>query len=469
MTSTEPTTATVILAAGLGTRMRSRRPKVLHELCGRPMLAYVIDAAVAATAGRPLVVTSPATAGVRAAFPDGVDWALQAAPRGTGDALKAALDALASDGDLVDEFVVLSGDTPLLTAATIRDVIARRRADGAALSLATMSPDDPEGYGRILRDGANVMRIVEQKDASEDELLIDEVNGGLYAFEAAWLRDHIGGLRPSPVSGEVYLTDLVALAQQSGREVTVLEVDDEAEMAGINDRVQLATAEADLRWRLLEGHLLAGVTMEDPTTVFIDATVELAEDVVLEPNVALRGRTRVGADTVVGSGSRLVDAVVGERCVIRDSVLESCTVRDGASIGPFAHLRAGADIGAGAQIGNFAEVKQSRVGAGSKQHHFSYLGDADIGAGVNIGAGTVTVNFDGRRKHRTVIGDGAFIGSDSMLVAPLTVGEGAATGAGSVVTRDVPAGKLAVGVPARIRERRQPANDGAETEKGSAG
>ena len=336
----------VILAAGLGTRMRSRRPKVLHELCGRPMLAYVIDAAVAATAGRPLVVTSPATAGVRAAFPDGVDWALQAAPRGTGDALKAALDALASDGDLVDEFVVLSGDTPLLTAATIRDVIARRRADGAALSLATMSPDDPEGYGRILRDGANVMRIVEQKDASEDELLIDEVNGGLYAFEAAWLRDHIGGLRPSPVSGEVYLTDLVALAQQSGREVTVLEVDDEAEMAGINDRVQLATAEADLRWRLLEGHLLAGVTMEDPTTVFIDATVELAEDVVLEPNVALRGRTRVGADTVVGSGSRLVDAVVGERCVIRDSVLESCTVRDGASIGPFAHLRAGADIGA---------------------------------------------------------------------------------------------------------------------------
>jgi bifunctional UDP-N-acetylglucosamine pyrophosphorylase / glucosamine-1-phosphate N-acetyltransferase len=218
--------------------------------------------------------------------------------------------------------------------------------------------------------------------------------------------------------------------------------------------------------------LLAGVTMEDPTTVFLDATVELATDVMLEPNVALRGRTRVGAETVVGSGSRLVDAVVGERCIIRASVLESCSVGDDVSIGPFAHLRHGAAIGDGAQIGNFAEVKQSRLGPGTKQHHFSYLGDAEIGAGVNIGAGTVTVNFDGQRKHRTVIGDGAFIGSDSMLVAPLSVGEGAATGAGSVVTRDVPAGKIAVGVPARIRERRvrpAEADEPAATGAGEAG
>ncbi|MGH2407430.1 MAG: bifunctional UDP-N-acetylglucosamine diphosphorylase/glucosamine-1-phosphate N-acetyltransferase GlmU [Candidatus Limnocylindrales bacterium] len=461
MTSPEPLTATVILAAGLGTRMRSRRPKVLHELCGRPMLAYVIDAAVAATGTRPLVVTSPPTASVRAAFPDGVDWALQEEPRGTGDALRAALEAIGAAGGGVDEVVVLSGDTPLLSATTIRDLITRRHEHGAAFSLATMSPEDPDGYGRIVRDGGTVVRIVEQKDATEAELLIDEVNGGAYAFEGAWLRDHIGALEPSPVSGEIYLTDLVAVALESGRDVSILEVEDEAELCGINDRIQLATAEADLRWRLLEGHLLAGVTMEDPTSVFIDATVSLAEDVVLEPNVALRGRTRVGADTIVGSGSQLVDAVVGERCVIRASVLESCIVGDDVSVGPFAHLRPGADIGPGAQIGNFAEVKQSRVGAGSKQHHFSYLGDAEIGAGVNIGAGTVTVNFDGRRKHRTVIGDGAFIGSDSMLVAPLSVGEGAATGAGSVVTRDVPAGKLAVGVPARIRERRSEPEESA--------
>ncbi|MFI5255288.1 MAG: DapH/DapD/GlmU-related protein, partial [Candidatus Limnocylindrales bacterium] len=268
-------------------------------------------------------------------------------------------------------------------------------------------------------------------------------------------------LRPSPVSGELYLTDLVALARADGRLVTALAVEDEAELAGINDRVQLATAEADLRWRILEGHLLAGVTMEDPTTVFIDSTVVLAEDVVLEPNVVLRGRTTVGRDTRIGAGSRLVDAVVGERCRIVASVLESCTVEDDVGIGPFTHLRHGASIGRGVELGNFAEVKASRLGPGTKQHHFSYVGDAEIGAGTNIGAGVVTVNFDGRRKNRTVIGEGAFIGSDSMLIAPVTVGDGAATGAGSVVTHDVPAGKLAVGVPARIRTRRPPPDDEA--------
>ena len=452
----------VILAAGMGTRMRSERPKLLHPLCGRPMLAYVIDAATAATGSPPLVVTSPATAAVRDAFPEGVEWALQDEPRGTGDALRAALAALAALGGSrarVAEIVVVSGDTPLLSAATISALAAQRRTDGAAICLATMRPEDPAGYGRVVRDRGGVAGIVEEKDASAAEREVEEVNAGLYAFDTAWLRARIGALEPSPVSGEIYLTDLVALARADGRRVTALEVEDEAELGGINDRVQLATAEADLRWRILEAHLLAGVSMEDPTTVFIDATVELAQDVLLEPNVLLRGRSRVGAGTVVGAGSQLFDAVVGARCVIRASVLESCTVEDEVTIGPFAHLRPGASIGPGAQIGNFAEVKQSRLGRGTKQHHFSYIGDADVGDGVNIGAGTVTVNYDGRRKHRTVIGEGAFIGSDSMLVAPLTVGAGAATGAGSVVTHDVPPGKIAVGVPARIRERRQRPED----------
>jgi bifunctional UDP-N-acetylglucosamine pyrophosphorylase/glucosamine-1-phosphate N-acetyltransferase len=359
--------------------------------------------------------------------------------------------------------VVLSGDTPLLRAATVTELIGRRRRTKAAIALGTVVPDDPTGYGRIVRDGGDVARIVEEKDAGKAERAIEEVNGGIYAFEGAWLRTRLGDLTPSPVTGELYLTELVALARTDGRRVVPLEVDDEMELAGVNDRVQLATLEADLRWRILERHLLAGVTMEDPTTTFVDADVEIGQDVVLEPNVLLRGHSRVGAESVIGAGSRLVDAVVGERCRIVASVLESCEVEDDVRIGPFAHLRAGASIGSGAEVGNFAEVKQSRIGARSKQHHFSYIGDAEVGTDVNIAAGTVTANYDGRRKNRTIIGDGAFIGSDSMLIAPVTIGEGGVTGAGSVVTRDVPPGKMAVGVPARIRERRERAPDPTET------
>ena len=344
----------------------------------------------------------------------------------------------------------------------MRHLVERRRSTKAAIALATIAPEDATGYGRIVRKGGDVARIVEEKDASKAERAISEVNGGLYAFDGAWLRGRIGDLTASPVTGELYLTELVGLAHADGRRVVPVEVEDEMELAGVNDRVQLATLEADLRWRILERHLLAGVTMEDPTTTFIEADVELGQDVVLEPNVILRGHTRVGAESLIGAGSRLEDAVVGERCRVIASVLESCEVEDDVRIGPFAHLRAGASIGAGAELGNFAEVKQSRIGPRSKQHHFSYIGDAEVGADVNIGAGTVTANYDGRRKNRTVIGDGAFIGSDSMLIAPVTIGEGAVTGAGSVVTRDVPAGKMAVGVPARIRERRERPPDPTE-------
>ena len=452
MTTRLPSVSTIILAAGLGTRMRSRRAKVLHPLCGRPMLAYVIDAAVEATGGRPLVLVSPATQAVRGVFAGEVDWAVQDPPLGTGHALQAALAAI--DGR-ADEVVVLSGDTPLLTAATVRRLVERRRTTKAAIALATIAPEDASGYGRVVRAGGDVARIVEEKDADRAERAVEEVNGGLYAFDGSWLRRRIGDLTVSKATGELYLTELVELARADERRVVPLKVEDEMELAGVNDRVQLATLEADLRWRILERHLLAGVTMEDPTTTFIDADVELGQDVILEPGVLLRGHSRVGAESLIGSGSRLVDAVVGERCRIIASVLESCEVEDDVRIGPFAHLRAGASIGSGSELGNFAEVKQSRIGPRSKQHHFSYIGDADVGADVNIGAGTVTANYDGQRKHRTVIGDGAFIGSDSMLIAPLTVGDGAVTGAGSVVTRDVPPGKMAVGVPARIRDRRE--------------
>ncbi len=455
VTSADGRPLAIVLAAGLGTRMRSRRPKVLHPVCGRPMLAHVLDAARAVGDRPPLVVVSPATEAVRGAFgSDGVDWALQPEPLGTADALRAALAVASPDAE---ELVVLSGDVPLLRPQTLRRLLELRRAEAATVAISVMRPPDPRGYGRVVRDGTGrVTRIVEEKDADEATRAIGEVNAALYAFDAAWVRARIDDVGPSAATGEYYLPDLVAMACAEGGTVVALEVADHRELAGINDRVQLAAAEAELRRRIVEAHMLAGVTMLDPATVLIDAGVEIAPDVVLEPGVMLQGRTRIGADTVIGSGSRVVDSVVGERCRIWSSVIESSEVGNDVRVGPWAHLRPGTSVGDGAEVGNFAEIKSSRLGAGSKQHHFSYLGDATIGSHVNIGAGTITCNYDGRAKHRTVIGDGAFIGSDTMLVAPLSVGTNARTGAGSVVTHDVPDGMLAVGVPARLRHPRTP-------------
>jgi bifunctional UDP-N-acetylglucosamine pyrophosphorylase/glucosamine-1-phosphate N-acetyltransferase len=442
----------VILAAGLGTRMKSRTPKVLHEICGRPMLAYVIDAARAATAQKPLVVYSPQTAQICDVFVGRADFALQDEPRGTGDALRAALAALSEDaGDIV----VLSGDTPLVQADTIRDLAALRRDRDAAMAVAAMRVEDPAGYGRVVLKHGKVRRIVEEKDANDEQRTIDLVNTGLYAFDAGWLREAVNQLRASPVTGEIYLTELVEIAHADGRDAVAPDEHDlEWQLAGINDRVDLADAEAAIQVDVLESLALAGVTIRDPYVTWIDATVQIEPDVTIEPNVVLRGVTKIGRDSVIRAGSQIVDSTIGEGCLIWASVIESSSVGNRVKVGPFAHLRAGCHIGDDAEIGNFAEQKNTRFGARSKQHHFSYLGDAEVGTDVNIGAGTITANYDGKRKHRTVIGDGAFIGSDTILRAPLTVGEGAYTGAGSVVTRDVPAGKLAVGVPARMRERR---------------
>jgi len=443
----------VVLAAGLGTRMRSRRPKVLHAVCGRPMIEHVLDAARAVGGRAPLVVVSPAADAVRSAVgSDAVTYAVQAEPLGTADALRAALAIAPPE---VDEVVVLSGDVPLLRADTLRRLVELRRREGATIGMAVIRPADASGYGRVVRDAdGRVARVVEETDADERTRAISEVNAALYAFDGPWVRAHIAEVPPSRATGEYYLPELVAMAYAEGRTVATLEVSDERELAGINDRVQLAMAEAELRRRIVEAHMRAGVTMLDPAQVIIEAAVAIAPDVVLEPGVTLQGATRVGADTVVGSGSRIVDSVVGERCRIWSSVIESSEIGDDVRIGPWAHLRPGARVGDGAEVGNFAEMKASSLGRGSKQHHFSYLGDATVGERVNIGAGTITCNFDGTAKHHTEIGDGAFIGSDTMLVAPLRVGVGARTGAGSVVTHDVPDGMLAVGVPARLRHRR---------------
>lgn len=435
------------------------------------MLAYVLDAwddALAtldgAAGSTPVVVYSPATEAIRDVVADRGRLALQEVPRGTGDAVRAALEALPDD---IEELLVLSGDVPLVVGEQLVAVIEQRRLDDAAIALGSVYAADPAELGRVVRsEFGSVERIVEARDATPEELETNEINAGLYAFDAAWLRRRIGALTPSASNGELYLTDLVRLAREDGRIVSAVGFEDDGSLDGINDRSQLAQAEWALRVRINEAHMRAGVTMRDPSTVYVDWSVELGQDVTLEPGVFLRGATTVGEGTVIGPGTTIEDSSIGAGCRVWLSVVERSTVEDGATVGPYSHLRPGSHIGAGAEIGNFAEVKNSRLGARVKQHHMSYLGDAELGEGTNVGAGTITANWDGKVKNRTRVGANAFLGVDTMLVAPVEVGEGAKTGAGAVVTKNVPPGKLAVGVPARIREPRQrpePAPDGGAT------
>jgi bifunctional UDP-N-acetylglucosamine pyrophosphorylase/glucosamine-1-phosphate N-acetyltransferase len=463
----------VILAAGLGTRMKSRRPKVLHELCGRTMLDWVLDAwtTVDGSIGThgAVVVLSPATESARPGLAGRAAIAIQDSPRGTGDAVAAALTVVPADAT---EVVVLSGDTPLVVGPQVAAILEQRRLDDAAIALASVYAAEPGSLGRVVRsEFGSVERIVEAKDAAEDELAGNEVNAGLYAFDAAWLRRRIGDLAPSPATGELYLTDLVALARDDGRIVSAVGFDDDGTFEGINDRSQLARAEWALRVRINEGHLRDGVTMRDPSTVYLDHGVRLAPDVTLEPATIIRGSSSVEGGAVIGPGTTIVDSSIGADAVVWASVVEGSVVEAGARIGPFSHLRPGSVVGAGSEVGNFAELKNTRLGARVKAHHVGYLGDAELGDGTNVGAGTITANWDGRTKHRTTVGRGAFLGVDTMLVAPVEVGDGAKTGAGAVVTRDVPPGKLAVGVPARIREPRvtRPAGRPADPPEGDAG
>lgn len=437
--------AGLVLAAGQGTRMRSRVPKVLHPLAGRTMISHVLAACVAAELDPLVVVTGHGGEQVEAALGN-QSTVRQDPQRGTADALKVGLTRIP---DSVRQLVVTMGDVPLLPADAIGALVRAQAEADAAIAVLGASLTDPTGYGRIVRDSSgDVAAVVEEADADGAIRAVAEVNSGTYCFDLGWLRSSIDAV-PVSASGEYYLTDLVRLAVDAGRRVVVLTADEPLTVVGINDRVQLAAAEAALIARLIAGHQRDGVTVVDPSTTRIEVGVTIEPDARIEPWTILAGTTTVGAGAVVGPGSVVTDSRIGADARVVASWVESAEVGEGARVGPMAHLRAGSIIGPASEVGNFAEVKNTRLGRGVRQHHFSYLGDADVGDAVNVGAGTVTANFDGSAKHRTVIGAGAFLGVDTSLRAPLTVGEGARTGAGSVVIHDVAPGETVVGVPAR--------------------
>ncbi len=445
-------TAAIVLAAGQGTRMRSQLPKVLHPLAGMTMLDHVLAALAAAGVEHRVVVVGHGAEKVEAAVGDRVITARQDPQLGTADAVRVGLGRIPSS---VRHVMVTMGDAPLLPADLFQRLLREQAEGEAAVALLSATPADPSGYGRLVRGADGSARaIVEEQEADAATRALGEVNAGTYCFDAGWLRANIGSVPAAP-SGEYYLTDLVGLAVSGGRRVAVVSAP-RAELAmGINDRVGLAVAEQLLRTEIAHRHMRNGVTIVDPPSTFIDATVVIAQDARIEPWTVLAGDTRIGPDAIIGPHAHLRDASIGARSMVWASVVEASSVDEDVQIGPYSHVRPGCRIGPRSRIGNFAELKKATVGAGTQQHHFSYLGDAEVGDDVNIGAGAVTANFDGTAKHRTTIGDGAFIGVDTMLRAPITIGPGARTGAGAVVTRDVPAGKTVVGMPARPIEARR--------------
>ncbi len=437
--------AAVVLAAGKGTRMKSPRAKVLHEAAGLPLVAWPIEAALALGCGPIVVVVGHQAAEVEATvlrcFPKApLAFALQAEQLGTAHAVGQAQDALAGHAGRV---LILYGDVPLLTPTTLERLQAAGRTSPVA--FLSMIPPDPTGYGRVVRDGAGaVTAIVEHRDADAAQRAIGECNAGIYDVDAAFLWRALAEIRPDNAQGELYLTDIVAMAARE-RTPAVAIVAPHEEVAGVNDKRELATVAAVLRRRILDRHMIEGVTIVDPASTFVDASVRLAPDVELGPSVRLAGRTIVGAGTRIGQGCVLTDSIVGENVELKAySVLEEAVVGARSIIGPFARLRPGTELAEEVHIGNFVETKKTKVGRGSKANHLAYLGDATIGAKCNVGAGTITCNYDGVHKYATVLGDGVFIGSDTQLVAPVTVGDGAYVGAGTTVTQDVPAGALAI-------------------------
>jgi bifunctional UDP-N-acetylglucosamine pyrophosphorylase/glucosamine-1-phosphate N-acetyltransferase len=433
----------VILAAGEGTRMRSSTPKVLHPLCGRPLIAWPIAAAKAAGAERIVVVDGPKRR-LEEHLPKGVEVAIQEVADGTGGAVKAAAGHLHPEVPVV----VLYGDVPLITREAIDALVTAHNQARAAATMATMILDDPTGYGRVVRDdNGDVARVVETKapgDASAEELAIQEVNTGIYCFDGQALKDALDRLGTENAQGEYYLPDVLPILREMGRTVAAHIVDDPVLTLGVNDRADLAAVRAHAQQRIHEAHMRDGVTIVDPASTTIDAGVTIGQDTLIEPGTHIRGRTTIGEDCEIGPSTTIRDAVIANGVTIRHSYVDQAVLEDGATVGPFAYLRPGAALQRKAKAGTFVEIKNSTVGESSKVPHLSYIGDADIGTNTNIGAGSITANYDGRHKHRTTIGDDVKVSVDTSFVAPVTVGDRAYTAAGSVITKDVPEGALGV-------------------------
>jgi bifunctional UDP-N-acetylglucosamine pyrophosphorylase/glucosamine-1-phosphate N-acetyltransferase len=457
----------IVLCAGQGKRMNSAQPKVLHPILGRPLAYYPLRRAfeVGATSVVAVVGHQAATveARLREIFADQpLRFALQEQQRGTAHAVRAAEGALAGfSGDVL----ILYGDVPLVRRELLQQLLETHRQGPGPLTLVTFRPENPFGYGRLLRSGGRVLRVVEEKDATPDQRAITECNAGIYVADASFLWEALRGIGANNAQGEFYLTDLVAAAAQAGAPIATVEAQP-GEVAGVNDRRELAQVSRVLQQRINTQHQLAGVTLLDPATAYIDETVQLATDVELGPQVMISGATRVGSGTRIGVGCVITDSVVGEGVELKPySVLEKARVGARCLIGPFARLRPETDLAEGVHLGNFVETKKARIGRGSKANHLTYLGDAEIGAGVNVGAGTITCNYDGVDKHQTRLGDGVFVGSDTQFVAPVSVGEGAYIGAGSTIVRDVPSNALALSRPQQVIKEGWAAQLRAQREK----
>lgn len=440
-----PDTHVVILAAGQGTRMRSRLPKVLHPVGGRPMLEHALASADSLSPATMTLVVGHGAEVVRSRLANRprVQFALQEPQLGTAHALQQAEPMLAGRAGTL---VLLSGDVPLLSSATLQRLVETHRAASAAATVVTAVVERPYGYGRVVRTEGRIARIVEERDASPPERQIREINGGIYAFDLAPLFDALRGIASQNAQGEFYLTDLVAIYRRRKLPVETLVVDNPQEIRGINSRTELADVSRIVRQKKNEELMAAGVTLIDPATTYVDPDVEVGADTVIHPGVVIEGQTRIGAACEIQAHVRIVNSEIADQVTINNfCLLVGARVARGAQVGPFAHLRLDTEVGEGARVGNFVELKKTTLGPGSKANHLSYLGDATIGANVNVGAGTITCNYDGEKKHPTVIEDGAFIGSDTQLIAPVRVGKGAYVGAGSSITEDVPAGGLAIG------------------------
>jgi bifunctional UDP-N-acetylglucosamine pyrophosphorylase / glucosamine-1-phosphate N-acetyltransferase len=435
----------IILAAGQGTRMYSQLPKVLHKLGGKPLVQYSIEITKRITQGKPILVIGHQADKIREAIGEVVEYVVQKEQLGTGHAVGCTEPLFKDGSDLV---LILSADMPFLSPETLAELVRIQSCNDGPLTFATTINENSRGFGRILRDQDNkVEAIVEEAQATPAQLAIREINVGVYCVRSEWLFKAIKRINKSP-KGEYYLTDAVELAHKDGFTIPTVTVIDSGEAMGINTRVHLAEAETILRQRTNQHWMLAGVTIEDPATTYIETGVNLEPDVTILANTRLEGKTSIARGCLIGPNSVITDTTVGENCKVIASFLEGAVLDEGVAMGPYCHLRSGAHLGKGVHMGNFGEVKNSNLGPGTKMGHFSYIGDAQIGRDVNISAGVITCNFDGQKKHATVIDDDAFIGSDTMLVAPLKIGKRARSGAGAVVTKDIPDDTLVVGVPA---------------------